>query len=117
MTLSVWTITRKSLITKYAVVMLARATRRALLQILANILEGEFMSSIGNFEAARALVTQPGSLLEVGQVDVAGQSLLGYVNAPSSMRDLWMLATWHGEAEYMVYLDERMTYQIGRAHV
>ena len=110
MTLSVWTITRKSLITKYAVVMLARATRQALLQTLANILEGEFMSSIGNFEAARALVTQPGSLLEVGQVDVAGQSLLGYVNAPSSMRDLWMLATGHGEAEYMVYLDERMTY-------
>ena len=50
MTLSVWTITRKSLITKYAVVMLARATRQALLQTLANIFEGEFMSSIGNFE-------------------------------------------------------------------
>ncbi|MDA9579986.1 long-chain fatty acid--CoA ligase [Luminiphilus sp.] len=68
------------------------------------------MSSIGSFEAARKLVTQPGSLLEVGQVDVAGQSLLGYVNAPASMRDLWMLATGHGDAEYMVYLDERMTY-------
>ena len=73
-------------------------------------LEGEYMSSIGSFEAARELVTQPGSLLEVGQVDVAGQSLLGYVNAPASMRDLWMLATGHGDAEYMVYLDERMTY-------
>ena len=59
-------------------------------------LEGEYMSSIGSFEAARELVTQPGSLLEVGQVDVAGQSLLGYVNAPASMRDLWMLATGHG---------------------
>ena len=79
MTLSVWTITRKSLITKYAVVMLARATRQALLQTLANILEGEFMSSIGNFEAARALVTQPGSLLEVGQVDVA----VSYTHLPS----------------------------------
>lgn len=69
------------------------------------------MSSIASYEAARKLVTQPGSLLEVGQVDVGGQSLLGYVNAPNSMRDLWMLATGHGEAEYLVYLDERITYR------
>ena len=68
------------------------------------------MNSIESFRAARELVTQPGSLLEVGRVDVAGQSLLGYVHAPGTMRDLWMLATGHGDAEYMVYLDERLTY-------
>ena len=66
------------------------------------------MSSIANFEAAQKLVTQPGSLLEVGQVDVAGQSLLGYVNAPGSVRDLGCWPS-HGDAEYMVYLDERMS--------
>jgi acyl-CoA synthetase (AMP-forming)/AMP-acid ligase II len=76
-----------------------------------NLLRGEFMSSIENFKVAKNLVTQPGSLLEVGRIDVAGQSLLGYVNAPGSMRDLWMLATGHGDAEYMVYLDERLTYR------
>ncbi|MGD2009087.1 MAG: class I adenylate-forming enzyme family protein, partial [Cellvibrionales bacterium] len=68
------------------------------------------MNSIESFRAARELVTQSGSLLEVGRVDVAGQSLLGYVHAPGTMRDLWMLATGHGDAEYMVYLDERLTY-------
>lgn len=68
------------------------------------------MSSIANFESAKRLVTQPGSLLQVGPVEVAGQSLLGYVNAPGSMRDLWQLATGHGDAEYMVYLDERLSY-------
>ena len=53
------------------------------------------MSSIANFEAAQKLVTQPGSLLEVGQVDVAGQSLLGYVNAPGSVETFgcWPPAT------------------------
>ena len=75
------------------------------------------MSSIANFEAAQKLVTQPGSLLEVGQVEVAGQSLLGYVNAPGSVRDLWLLATGHGDAEYMVYMDERMSYSDAAAQV
>ena len=68
------------------------------------------MNSIESFRAARELVTQPGSLLEVGRVDVAGQSLLGYVHAPGTMRDLWSLATGHGDAEYLIYLDERLTY-------
>jgi len=75
------------------------------------------MSSITNLEAAQKLVTQPGSLLEVGPIEVAGQSLLGYVNAPASMRDLWMLATGHGDAEYMVYLEERLTYREAASQV
>ena len=75
------------------------------------------MSSITNLEAAQKLVTQPGSLLEVGPVEVAGQSLLGYVNAPASMRDLWMLATGHGDAEYMVYLEERLSYREAASQV
>lgn len=91
--------------------MLGRATQRTQMKSTKNLLRGEFMSSIENFKVAKNLVTQPGSLLEVGRIDVAGQSLLGYVNAPGSMRDLWMLATGHGDAEYMVYLDERLTYR------
>ncbi|MCH1491243.1 MAG: acyl--CoA ligase [Luminiphilus sp.] len=75
------------------------------------------MSSITNLEAAQKLVTQPGSLLEVGPVEVAGQSLLGYVNAPASMRDLWMLATGHGDEEYMVYLEERLSYREAASQV
>lgn len=75
------------------------------------------MSSITNLEAAQKLVTQPGSLLEVGPVEVAGQSLLGYVNAPASVRDLWMLATGHGDAEYMVYLEERLSYREAASQV
>ncbi len=75
------------------------------------------MSSITNLEAAQKSVTQTGSLLEVGPVEVAGQSLLGYVNAPASVRDLWMLATGHGDAEYMVYLEERLSYREAASQV
>lgn len=75
------------------------------------------MSIIEHYRKAKELATAPGSLLEVGPVKVGGQELLGYVNAPNSMRDLWLLATGHGDSEYLVYKDERWTYNQAAADV
>lgn len=68
------------------------------------------MSIIEHYKKSRQLTLQQGGLFEVGRQMVSGQSLLGYVNAPNSMRDMWLLATGHGDAEYLIYNDERWTY-------
>jgi len=57
------------------------------------------MTRIDHFNVAREMVTAPGTLLEVGNVDVCGQSLRGYVNAPGTLTDLWRLAAGYGDAE------------------
>lgn len=75
------------------------------------------MSIIEHYRTARELTLQPGTLFEVGSVPVRDQELLGFVNAPGSMRDLWLLSTGHGEAEYLVYQDERWTYSRAAAEV
>ena len=120
--------TRKYLNLQYAVGMLRLASRRrtyepqALLKGLVMMFAeacyveyqrpvfGVSMARIDHFNAARELVTAPGTLLEVGRVEVRGQSLLGYVNAPGSLTDLWRLAAGYGDAEYLIYKDERLTY-------
>ena len=95
--------TRKYLNLQYAVGMLRLASRRrtyepqALLKGLVMMFAeacyveyqrpvfGVSMARIDHFNAARELVTAPGTLLEVGRLEVRGQSLLGYVNAPGSL--------------------------------
>ncbi len=69
------------------------------------------MSIVEHFRTAREMATASGTLFEVGTTNVGGQSLLSYIHAPQSMRDLWLLATGHGDAEYLVYKDERLTYK------
>lgn len=68
------------------------------------------MSIIEHYRTARELAVKPGTLFEVGSVNVRGQELLGYVHAPGSMRDIWLLSAGHGDKEYLVYQDERWTY-------
>ncbi|MEM7410033.1 MAG: class I adenylate-forming enzyme family protein [Myxococcota bacterium] len=55
-------------------------------------------------------LTGPGGPFEIGRVDVRGDALLAYANAPGSLRDLWLAAGAHGDADYLVYEDERWTY-------
>jgi len=69
------------------------------------------MSTIDDFRAAREFVLEPESDFEVERVEVGGMSLLGYVHAPQTMRELWLKAIGHGDAEYIVYLDERLSYK------
>ena len=75
------------------------------------------MSIINHYRTARELATKAGSLFEVGTVNVGGLDLLGFVNAPSSMRDIWLLSAGHGDNEYLVYQDERWTYNQAAAEI
>lgn len=68
------------------------------------------MSIIEHYRTARELALAPGDLLELTRVEIDGQSLLAYANAPGNMRDIWALSVGHGDSEYLVYSDERWTY-------
>ncbi|MEM9395935.1 MAG: class I adenylate-forming enzyme family protein [Pseudomonadota bacterium] len=55
-------------------------------------------------------MTSPGQMFSVHRQEVFGNSILCYENAPASLRDLWMLSAGHGDSDYLVYQDERLTY-------
>jgi acyl-CoA synthetase (AMP-forming)/AMP-acid ligase II len=57
-----------------------------------------------------AEMTAPGQMFSTTEVQVAGQSLKAWAMAPGSLRDLWLSTAGHGEADYLVYRDERWTY-------
>jgi len=59
---------------------------------------------------ARAELTAPGAPFEVVQVEVRGIRIKTYANAPGSLRDIWIGSAAHGDLEYLVYADERLTY-------
>ena len=61
-------------------------------------------------KAAWAELTAPGAPFELERVEVRGQPLLAYKNAPKSVRDLWLSTAAFGEREYLIYQDERITY-------
>ena len=47
---------------------------------------------------------------EIGHVEVRGEKLKTFTNAPESLRDLWALAALHGDKPYLIYEDESWTY-------
>lgn len=59
-------------------------------------------------------LTSEGQLFALTDVEVNGQTLLAWAIAPPTLRDLWLMSAGHGEADYLVYEDERWTY--ARAH-
>jgi len=59
---------------------------------------------------AWAELTAPGSPLEVTEVEVAGQKLRAFKNAPPNVRALWLSSAAFAERDYLVYGDERITY-------
>lgn len=54
--------------------------------------------------------TSPGQMFEVQRADVNGVGILSYVHAPNSLRDLWLASAGHGESDYLIYQDERISY-------
>lgn len=59
---------------------------------------------------ARAELSGPGSPLEVHEIEVRGQSLLAFKNAPPTIRDFWLSTAAFADRDYLVYEDERLTY-------
>ncbi len=55
-------------------------------------------------------MTAPGQMFNVTEVNVGGQTVKAWAMAPDSLRDVWLNTAGHGEADYLVYRDERWTY-------
>ena len=63
---------------------------------------------------AWASLIAPGGQFEIVETPVLGQNLRAYKNAPPNLRALWQISAAHGEKEYLIYGDERWTFE--RAH-
>ena len=55
-------------------------------------------------------MTAAGAPFEVGKVEVRGESINTFLNAPASVRDVWLSSAQYAERDYLVYEDERWTY-------
>jgi steroid-24-oyl-CoA synthetase len=57
-----------------------------------------------------AELTAPGQPFEITQATVGGQTLKVWANAPKTLREFWLNCAAHGDNDYLVYEDERITY-------
>ena len=57
-----------------------------------------------------AKMTAPGQMFEIAEVEVGGRPVKAWASAPASLRDVWLNTAGHGDADYLVYRDERWTY-------
>jgi len=55
-------------------------------------------------------LTAPGAPFEVKEVEVRGVRIKTFASAPASLREVWLASAAHGDADYLVYQDERWTY-------
>jgi long-chain acyl-CoA synthetase len=57
-------------------------------------------------------LTQPGQMFELTTLSIRGvDDVKGFANIPGSLRDVWEMTAGHGPADYLVYEDERWTYE------
>ena len=79
------------------------------------------MAAVKGFPAmslaqADAVLTRPGSPFETQERDIRGVRTRVWKNAPPTMRELFLLARSHGSKTFVVYGDERVSYEaFGRA--
>jgi long-chain acyl-CoA synthetase len=64
-----------------------------------------------SIEQAHALLTQPGSPLEIEELEIRGVKTKVWKNAPPSLRAIVEASRAHGEKVFLVYEDERVTYE------
>jgi long-chain acyl-CoA synthetase len=60
---------------------------------------------------AHALLTAPGAMFEMEQVDIAGIETRVWKNAPPSLRSIIEIGRAHGEKIFLVYEDERASFE------
>ena len=61
-------------------------------------------------DECRALLTAPGARFEMEEVEIRGVKLRTWKNAPPNLRAIALLGKSHGDREFVIYEDERMTY-------
>jgi len=59
---------------------------------------------------ANALLTRPGSPFDMQERDIRGVRTRVWKNAPPTMREVFLLARAHGDKTFIVYRDERVSY-------
>ena len=55
-------------------------------------------------------LTAPGGAFEVTHVELDGIRLCSCANAPPTLRELWLGSAAHGDKDYLVYNEERLSY-------
>jgi len=60
--------------------------------------------------AATAELTAPGQIFEMDTATIRGQDLRVWKHAPPSLRSILELSRGHGDEDFLVYEDERMTF-------
>jgi long-chain acyl-CoA synthetase len=63
-----------------------------------------------HLKAAWNELTAPGGQFAMNDTMVMGNPMRVFASAPPSMRFVWEMARGHGDKDYVVYEDERMTY-------
>jgi long-chain acyl-CoA synthetase len=64
-----------------------------------------------SMEEATATLTAPGQMFEMEEVEIRGVVTRVWKNAPSGLRSILELSRGHGEKDYLVYEDERTTFE------
>jgi len=68
-----------------------------------------------SIEQAHALMTAPGTMLEVGEADVRGVRMKVWKAAPPTLREVFAVSALFGPREHLVFEDERATIASFRA--
>ena len=61
------------------------------------------------FQQACEAVCAPGTMFELGEAEIRGIPTTVFTSAPPNIRALFALAAAHGDAEFVIYEDERIT--------
>ena len=64
-----------------------------------------------SIEQANALISQPGSVLEIEEIDIRGVRTKVWKNLPPSLRAVVEASRAHGERIFLVYEDERVSFE------
>ena len=59
---------------------------------------------------AHAMLTAPGSPLELEEIEIRGVKTRVWKNAPPTLREIFGIGAMHGQREHLVYEDERVTF-------
>jgi len=62
-------------------------------------------------EQVQAQLTAPGQLFEMEEVEAGGHRIRAWKHAPATFRDMLELTRLHGDKDFLVYEDERITFE------